>query len=263
MSGAGHEVREAVVLCAGRGSRLGDLAVRTPKPMLPIAGQPLIGHIVAKLLDDAGFEDVVLVVGDRGHAFEELFRGEARVRCVRQASPLGTADALLAAAGIVADRFLLTYGDLWVEAGDYRDLRVRAEADGRPWLAVNEAERPRGAAVYLDGDRVTRIVEKPHWPSVPDTRWNASGLYVLESGFLDDCRAVQPSVRGELELTAAIQLSIDGGAAFAPYRMSQPQVDVGVPERYHALCATLSGASDSSSTDSAARPTLPALPAGG
>ena len=246
-------VRQAVVLCAGRATRLGELARHGPKPMLPVAGRPLIEHIVTKLLGAGGFEQIVLVVGADAKFFESLFGDEPRVQFAHQTTPRGTADALLSASALLAGRFLVTYGDLWVATDDYGRLRESAESDGQPRLAVNRTDRPTGAAVYLEEERIIRIVEKPIWDGQADTCWNAAGMYVLDRDLLHDCRAVSPSPRGELELTCAIQRTIDRGTPIFRYIMSQAQIDIGVPERYHALCAELSKASSSSETVSAER----------
>lgn len=245
-------IRQAVVLCAGRGTRLGELGKKLPKAMLPVAGRALIAHIVEKLLTTAGFTQVVLVVGHRGEPVKQLFEDEPRVKIALQSSQDGTAHALLAAAHLLDDRFLLTYGDLWVARQDYRGLREAAETDGCSRMAMNHTERPRGAAIYLEGGRIVRVVEKPAWNGRIDTMWNAAGLYVLNKHILSDCGAIPRSSRGEFELTMAIQRAIDRGSRFVPYTLWEAQVDIGVPERYQALCASLRGISASTSPDSVA-----------
>lgn len=254
MNSPSCELRQAVVLCAGRGRRLGELTQCLPKPMLPVDGRPLVSHIVSKLVDEAGFAEVVLVIGRQGACIGELFQQEPRVQIAHQTQPLGTADALLAATHLLDGHFFLTYGDLWVAAAEYRNLRRCASWNHRLWLAVNSTDRPAGAAVYLQKGRVERIVEKPDWTHEPDTRWNAAGLYVLDRGFLDDCRAVRPSIRGELELSSAIQLAVDRGTEFHGYALADPQVDIGTPERFHTLCATLNNALSTSSVSLADHP---------
>jgi len=234
-------VGQAVVLCAGRGTRLGELTANQAKSMIPIAGKPLIVHIVDRLLA-AGFSEIILVVGYRGDQLEELFQRNPAIRLARQASPAGTADAVLAAEELLDERFFLAYGDLWFSEADCRNLLAVSRQDQRQWLGVNVMTRPRGAAVYVSGDRVTGIVEKPSWPGDADTHLNACGLYVLSRKIVDDCRRISRSVRGELELTAAIQHAIDRGAVFSPYTLVQPHFDVGVPERYRALCSMLNPA---------------------
>ena len=91
----------------------------------------------------------------------------------------GTARAALLAQDFVgADSFLLTYGDILVAPEAYQGIAARL-ADYEAVLAVKHVDDPwRGAAVYTEGDRVTRIVEKPP-RGASTTPWNSAGFYVF------------------------------------------------------------------------------------
>ena len=228
---------QVVILCAGRGNRLASVTAGSPKALVPVLGRPLISRVVEKL-GAGGFSDFVVVTGMDGHLIREALRHAQGVRFARQPVPRGTADAVRCAASLLARRFLLTYGDLWVADEEYRRLNAHM-GDDECWIGVSRVDRPTGAAVYLDGSRVRRVVEKPVWSGMPDTCWNGSGLYVLNSDIVSDCGHVQPSQRGELELADALQLAIARGVPLHAFPLRDVPVDLGLPERYYALCSAL------------------------
>lgn len=209
--------RTAVLLAAGRGTRLGRLTASTPKPMLPVAGTPLIEHI-ARGLADAGIMRIVIVVGYLGDQIVEWGAGFARqlphmtVVAIAQDRLSGTAAALLAARDIVKgdDSFIFGWGDVLMDPANYRRFMARTETrDFDLLLAVNRTKDPwRGAAVYLSADmRVTRLVEKPP-AGASATNWNNSGLFAANQLIFDYAARLEPSARGELELPQAIAAMI-------------------------------------------------------
>jgi NDP-sugar pyrophosphorylase family protein len=105
---------QAVILAGGLGTRLGPLTRDVPKPMVPVAGRPFLEHQL-ELLRGQGFTDIVLLTGYRADQIESHF-GDGRawgvsIRYSRETDPLGTGGALSAAALLLADPFLLIYGD--------------------------------------------------------------------------------------------------------------------------------------------------------
>ena len=112
-----------VILAGGLGTRLGALAEGLPKPMVPVGGRPFLEHVVRQLAAQ-GFGEILLLVGHKAELIEGHFGdGSAfglRVRYSREAEPLGTGGALRLAMGMIPDRFLMLYGDL------YRDFDYAA-----------------------------------------------------------------------------------------------------------------------------------------
>mgnify|MGYP005846143119 FL=1 len=225
----------AVVLAAGRGTRMGALTATTPKPMLPLAGQPILAHILHGLAG-AGLEQVVLVVGYRGECIVEHF-GNGRhmglqLQYVWQEKPEGTAAALLLASGHIGSHpFFLTWGDVVVSPANYRALCERfLRQPCAGWIGINAVDDPAaGAAVYLDGERVCRMVEKPP-PGTSRTRWNNAGLGIYQPLLLDYAAALPPSPRGERELPQAVQAMIAGGHEVRAYPIRGFWSDLGTPE---------------------------------
>lgn len=115
---------QAVILAGGLGSRLWPLTKTVPKPMVPVAGVPYLKHQLT-FLRQQGVCDVVLLTGYLGEQIEEYF-GDGRqldlsISYSRETTPLGTGGALRAARHLLADSFLLVYGDSYLPI-NYREL---------------------------------------------------------------------------------------------------------------------------------------------
>src|SRR5437868_821606 len=157
---------KAVILAAGRGTRMQGLTADLPKPMLPAGGRPILEHQLERLVE-AGYSQALIVIGYHAETIEDYFRGyRLPLQFVRQTELTGTATAALLARDFVgADDFMLTYADILADASAYRGIRERLTGDPRieAMLAVKDVDDPfQGAAVYAEPDgKVTRIVEKP------------------------------------------------------------------------------------------------------
>jgi NDP-sugar pyrophosphorylase family protein len=226
----------AVILAAGRGTRMGPLTANVPKPLLALRGRPVIEHILAGLRA-AGIREAVVVTGYLAEQIERhLGSGEAlrmRVRYRRQTRPEGTAHALLLARDAIGDEpFLLSWGDIVVEPEQYAALLddyQRAGCDAL--LSVNATDDPwQGAAVYVDEHwRITRLVEKPPRGSSP-TPWNNAGIFVLRPLIFEYAGRLGPSARGEYELPQAIAAMIGDGRDVRAYPLRGFWSDLGRPE---------------------------------
>jgi NDP-sugar pyrophosphorylase family protein len=232
-------IRKAILLAAGRGKRLGDLTARTPKPLLDIAGAPLLAHLVAALAG-AGIRDFTIVTGYLGEQVAEWCARYARenpgliITAVAQPELNGTAGALMAARGAVAaeERFIFGWGDVLMDRANYGRFAARArEGDFELLLAVNRMKDPwRGAAVYLSTDmRILRLVEKPD-EGTSTTEWNNAGLFASGQIIFDYAERLRPSARGELELPQAIAAMIGDGRAVRAIDMRGFWSDIGTPE---------------------------------
>jgi len=226
----------AVVLAAGRGKRMGALTAATPKPLLPVAGRPIIEHVLGGFAA-AGVQRAVVVTGYRGDAIEAALGNGARfgleIAYCRQERADGTARALLLAEPLIGgDPFALSWGDVLVAAGFYAefiDAFVRRPCDAQ--VAVNDVDDPwRGAAVYVSADgRVRRLVEKPP-AGTSTTRWNNAGVLMLTALAFDYARRVGASARGEHELPQAIAQMVRDGRDVRAVPVRGPWSDVGTPE---------------------------------
>lgn len=208
---------------------MGALTEEIPKPMLPIAGKPMLEHIVERL-EQSGIEDILIVVGYHKEQIEAHFPA---LKFVTQEIIDGTAAAVkLGRAFSAEDPFLLTFGDILCEASNYEGIaEAFAQCQPAAVIGVKHVEDPwQGAAVYADSSgRVTKIIEKPK-PGTSTTNWNSAGLYAFAPVVFNEIERVKKSSRGEYEITSAIEQLIDGGQTVCLYEMKGAWKDVGRPE---------------------------------
>jgi len=174
-----------------------------PKPMLPVAGQPLVAH-TADAAVDAGASELLVVIGYEGEAIREYFGDSYRgvpVTTVRQEKQRGTADAVRAASNHLEGAFAVLNGDNLYTAGAIRKL-----FDEGPAIAGITVDDPASYGVLSIGEgRVTDIVEKPADP--PSNVANA-GAYVFPAQ-AREWLAVDASERGEHEITDVVARVIE------------------------------------------------------
>jgi glucose-1-phosphate thymidylyltransferase len=205
----------ALVLAGGAGTRLRPITYTSAKQLVPVAGKPILFYGLEQIAA-AGIVDVGIVVGDT-HAEIERAVGDGsafglRVTYLQQEAPLGLAHAVLIAEGFLdGDDFVMFLGDNLIEGG-IEGVVASFEAD-RPaaQLLLKRVPDPQrfGVAV-LDADGgVVQLIEKP---SDPPSDLALVGVYLFTPAILDAARAIEPSWRGELEITDAIQRLLDGGA---------------------------------------------------
>lgn len=227
-------ITRAILLAAGRGSRLGPLTAELPKPLLSVAGRPIIVHALDGLRR-AGIEEVMLVTGYRADLLErELGNGQAsdlRLRYVRQEQLDGSARAVaLAHDWLGEEKFFVGWGDILVRPENYRRV-IRAARLADAAIAVNEVEDPwAGAAVYVDDSNVVqRIVEKPA-KGTSTTRWNNAGLSVFGPSIWPEINRLEPSARGEYELPQAVAALVASGARVVAVPVEGEWFDIGTPD---------------------------------
>ena len=203
---------KAIIPAAGEGRRLKPHTVSTPKVLLQVAGKPIIGHIMDRLLP-ARPDEVCVVIGAQGEQVRGYLEGnyQCRFSFVTQENPLGLGDAVYRARAVFkpGDSALIVLGDTIV------DLDMREMVGVTDLLAVRSVEDPRRfGIVETEGDRVMRLVEKPEHP-----RGNLAivGLYYLKDASrlfasIERLIAENRTTRGEYQLTDALQLLLEGGA---------------------------------------------------
>ncbi len=224
---------KAVILAAGKGTRLGDLARHTPKPMIEVAGRPVVEHVMRGILK-AGIDDIVLVTKHLSEKIEDYFgdgsRFGMRVRYVRQGERYGTGAAFLCARELVDDGpVMMTFADVVVSSINYGGaLDVYKDLRGAGVITLNEVPDPcTGADVQIDEEgKVARVVEKPE-PGTAPTYLNSSGLFVFDPIIFDYLEVLEPSSRGEYELPDAMNRMIEDGLAIYPYYLRGFWKDVG------------------------------------
>jgi dTDP-glucose pyrophosphorylase len=223
---------QAVVLAAGRGTRMGSLTDERPKPLVEVGGKPLLSHGLDRLID-IGIEEFVLVVGYRKGEIIDHYGDEYRgrpVTYVHQREQRGLAHAVLTAEPVVDDDFLVYNGDNVID-GDVGQVLDRQRSEGvDATLLVDEVSRDEAAETGVcltDGDgRLTGVVEKPDDP--PSTLV-LTGVFAFSPEIFHACHLVQPSDRGEYELTDAIDLLLRAGRPIETVELDGWRVNVNTP----------------------------------
>lgn len=225
---------KAVLLAAGRGTRMQPLTDRRPKPLVPVAGRPIIEHIAGGLAS-AGVDEICLVIGHLGEQIEErVGDGKhlgARISYVWQERAGGTGEAVLLAEDFIGeDRFVLGWGDIVIPPSNYRRMMaIYREEQPEAMLAVNRVDDPwEGAAVYVREGHVERIIEKPE-RGTSTTQFNNAGLFVFGPALLEKLRGTEVSERGELEVPSAIQALLASGHAIRAFEIEGYWSDVARP----------------------------------
>lgn len=224
----------AVVLAAGRGTRMQPLSGDLPKPLLPLHGRPLVAHVLDSLRE-AGFLKFLLVVGYRAELFYARFASDSAVHYALQDPVDGTGSAALLARKFAQNvPFLLIFGDILADPADLRGLWARLLADpaAEAVLAVKHVDDPyQGAAVYVNEGRVTRIVEKPP-RGESTTNWNSAGIFAFRPSIFAELERLPLSMRGEYEITEAIVQLLRRGARVLAHPLEGEWRDVGRPEDF-------------------------------
>ncbi len=219
----------AVIPVAGMGTRLRPITHSTPKALIPVAGRPVLGHIIDRLLP-AGVDRITLVIGHLGDAIVDWVRSSFDIptEFVRQERIEGLASAVALAGPRMDDGpTMVVLGDTVFEA----DLSVLAGVRGN-MLAVCRVDDPSRFGVVVERDgRAVRLVEKPV-EFVSDLA--IVGIYHFASGsrMVDACRRLMEGgtrTRGEFQLTDAMQLMIDEGEEFGLFGIDD-WLDCGRPE---------------------------------
>jgi dTDP-glucose pyrophosphorylase len=201
-------VTHAVLLAAGRGTRMRDLTESLPKPMLPVHGKPILEHIIAGL-KGAGITNVLIVVGYRADVVTSHFKDGSnhglKIEYVTQVVQDGTGRVVDLAKGFTADRpFILSYGDILIDPDNYKRLTDLGHHAALISVKHNEAEMAKGGCVVVNAQMtLTDLIEKPEGPA--PSPWYNAGVYTFSPAIYEHTAKLKRSPRGEFELTDAIR----------------------------------------------------------
>lgn len=230
---------KALVLCAGRGSRLRPLTYTRPKASLPVAGRPVLGHVLDYLLRQ-GFTEVGVVIGPQQEELRPLAatRPDQRVEVIVQEQPYGISHAVRVARPFLGDEpFLLYLGDNLTDEQLGPALARFQQSQPAAVITLREVANPSAFGVAeVVSDRVVAVVEKP---SRPPSNLAVAGLYLFSADVHAAIETLTPSIRGELEITDAIARLIDWHRPVLAHRMSGWWQDMGSAEGLLAANASL------------------------
>ena len=203
------KIDKAVLLAAGRGTRMRELTAELPKPMIEVRGKPVLQHIVEGLRN-AGVREFLIVVGYRADSVQNFFgdgsRYNAHIQYATQAVQDGTGRVVDLARNFAAQSpFVLSYGDILVDPANYKlivDLADGVEAT----ICVKRGEDvSKGGAVFLNQQMELVDLREKTQPGEETTEWYNAGLYAFRPSIFELTVKLKPSPRGEYELTDAIR----------------------------------------------------------
>jgi glucose-1-phosphate thymidylyltransferase len=204
---------KGLILAGGEGTRLRPLTYTSAKQLIPVANKPVLFYGIEHIVN-AGVSDIGIVVGDTAAEIEAAVGDGsvwgAKVTYIKQEAPLGLAHAVKIARPFLGDEpFIMYLGDNVLRSGvnefvdEFTSNGLNAQI-----LTTRVPDPERFGVVELDGERVVRVVEKP---KVPPSDQALVGVYLFDKNVFEAIDNIEPSARGELEITDAIQYLIDKG----------------------------------------------------
>jgi len=236
-------IRKAIVLAAGKGTRLAPLTLAIPKEMIRVGIKPVVEHAI-NVLRAGGVKDVLVVVGRKKEAIMDYLGSGERlgvdISYKIQEEPKGTAHAVHQGKGFVGDEdFAVIYGDNYLKPPEVMKevVRFHEEKGADATLVLHSIKDPmRFGIVKVDvNNRVLGIVEKPTLEEaepykVGDGYLNIAGLLVLKPTIFDFIERTEPGRDGEVWLTDSIELMRRSGRKVFAFLFKGFRYDVGTFE---------------------------------
>jgi glucose-1-phosphate thymidylyltransferase len=211
---------KGLILSGGRGTRLRPITYTSAKQLVPVANKPVLFFGI-EAMAAAGIREIgIIIAPETGGEIREVTGDGAQfgveITYIEQDEPAGLAHAVLTAEPFLDDSpFVMYLGDNLLQGGitELVDAFKSNEPDALILLTPVSDPENYGVAELSDG-AVTRLVEKP---AQPKTDLALCGVYMFTRGIHDAARAIEPSPRGELEITDAIQHLVDTGQRVEPH----------------------------------------------
>jgi dTDP-glucose pyrophosphorylase len=228
------KIDRAVILAAGRGTRMRELTNDVPKPMIEVRGRPVLQHIVQGLRD-ARVCRFLIIVGYHAETVRNFFengrRHDVTIQYATQTVQDGTGRVVNLARDFTgASPFVLSYGDILISPVNYKRI-VDLPNDVEAVITVTRAEDvSKGGAVFVNEQmELVDLREKPK-PGEPTSPWYNAGLYAFRPSIFEFIAKLKPSPRGEYELTDAIRDLAHSGKTVKALELAGEWADVRDPE---------------------------------
>jgi glucose-1-phosphate thymidylyltransferase len=225
---------KGVLLSGGTGSRLRPITHTGPKQLVPVANKPVLEYAIEDFRE-AGITDIGVVLGHKGRDEIQDLLGDGSdygvdITYIIQGDPLGLAHAAGCAKEFVGDDdFVMYLGDNLFKEGITELVDSFQSGDYEAGIALQEVDNPQafGIADLDDAGNVVQLIEKPN---DPPTNYALIGIYVFSPKVFDAIETLEPSWRGELEITDAIQTLLETGHAIDSHLVQGWWKDTGRPE---------------------------------
>ena len=228
------KIDRAVLLAAGRGTRMRELTTDLPKPMIRVRNKPILLHIIEGL-QAAAIKNFLIIVGYHSEAVRDYFGDGTcfglQIHYATQIVQDGTGRVVDLARDFVGQSpFVLGYGDILVDAANYKRISDLAD-DVEALISVKRGEDvSKGGAVFLNEQlELIDLREKPK-PGESASPWYNAGLYAFRPSIFEFTAGLKPSPRGEYELTDAIRDLAQSGKRVKALELTGEWADVRDPE---------------------------------
>jgi glucose-1-phosphate thymidylyltransferase len=224
---------KALILCAGKGTRLRPLTFTNAKPLIPIANKPTIVYSL-EMIKEAGINEVGIVVNpDNKKDFEQTLGNGSQlgleITYIVQEEPKGLAHAVAISEEFLKnDEFLMYLCDNLVTVDLGKFVKDFNNKDMDSFILLTPVEDPSrfGIAIIEDG-QVKKVVEKP---KEPPSNLAIIGVYIFKPIIFEAIKNIKPSWRGELEITDAIQWLLENNKNVGAHIVYGWWKDTGKPE---------------------------------
>ncbi|MGA0122439.1 MAG: glucose-1-phosphate thymidylyltransferase [Gaiellales bacterium] len=211
---------KGLILSGGAGTRLRPITHTRAKQLVPVAGKPVLFYGI-EAMAAAGIREIGIITGDTGPEIEAAVGDGSRfgveVTYIPQSAPLGLAHAVLTAEAFLGDSpFCMYLGDNLLRDGVAGFVQRFREGSADAMILLQHVPNPSeyGVAELDAGGAVRRLVEKP---KEPQSDLALVGVYLFTPAVFEAAKALEPSWRGELEITDAIQGMVDRGLRVEPH----------------------------------------------
>ena len=211
-----------------------ELTVELPKPMIEVRGKPVLQHIVEGLRD-AGIREFFIIVGYRADAVQNFFGDGSRYKIAIQYATQVVQDGTGRVVDIARNfaensAFILSYGDILVDPQNYKSIVDLPDDIEAIITATRGEDVSKGGAVFLN-ERMELVDLREKSPlGEPTSPWYNAGIYAFRPSIFEFTAKLQPSPRGEYELTDAIRELAQSGKKVKAIELTGEWADVRDPE---------------------------------